>query len=119
LFEGFCGGIFSIAAPVFIAETSEASIRGALGSCFQLLLVTGVLFAYTVGAFVSWRWLSIICVVPTLVCELMLIFIPESPRYLLTIQDKDGAKNALMWFRGASSFDQVKQEFNYVSSNLF
>lgn len=33
---GVASGVTSIAAPVYIAETSSASVRGMLGSCFQV-----------------------------------------------------------------------------------
>ena len=60
---GFAGGSYALSAPVYIGETSEASLRGALGSCMQLVLCFGVLFCYAVGAAVDWVVLTGICVI--------------------------------------------------------
>ena len=60
---GFAGGSYALAAPVYIGETAEASLRGALGSCMQLSLVVGVLFCYSVGAGVDWVILTGICII--------------------------------------------------------
>ena len=65
---GFAGGSYALAAPVYIGETSEASMRGALGSCMQLSLTIGVLFCYAVGAGVDWVILTGICII--FPCEL-------------------------------------------------
>ena len=60
---GFAGGSYALAAPVYIGETAEASMRGALGSCMQLLLTVGILFCYALGAAVDWVILTGICII--------------------------------------------------------
>ena len=60
---GFAGGSYALAAPVYIGETSEASMRGALGSCMQLVLCVGVLFCYALGAALDWVVLTGICII--------------------------------------------------------
>ena len=57
-FSGFGGGSFSLAAPIYIAESCEANIRGGLGSMFQFMLVVGVLFNNGVGAAIDWVTLT-------------------------------------------------------------
>lgn len=115
---GFCGGSFSLAAPVFIGETAEDSIRGALGSGFQLMCVNGILFVYVVGAFVNWQWLSVICGVVPLVLLAAMIFIPESPRYLLMKGKNAEASKALCWLRGATSSQEVEDELRIVEMSV-
>ena len=44
VYVGFCGGAFTIAAPVFITETSDVNIRGALGSGFDMMITVGILY---------------------------------------------------------------------------
>lgn len=46
---GACVGIVSVAAPMYLSEIAENSIRGTLGTFFQLQLTVGVLIAYIVG----------------------------------------------------------------------
>lgn len=81
---GMAGGAFAVAAPVYTAEIAENSIRGALGSYFQLMVTVGVLFVYIVGGKVSAQLLSIICGVVPLVFGAIFFFMPESPEYLLS-----------------------------------
>ena len=60
---GFAGGSYALAAPVYIGETSEASMRGALGSCMQLMVTVGILFCYALGAAIDWVILTGICII--------------------------------------------------------
>ncbi|CAG7727730.1 unnamed protein product [Allacma fusca] len=41
---GYCGGAFSLAAPIFIAETADVDIRGKLSAGFDLMITVGMLF---------------------------------------------------------------------------
>jgi MFS family permease len=58
LITGFCGGLFCVASPMYIAEISDIKIRGLLSSFFQLMVVTGILFSYVLGAFIPIMWLA-------------------------------------------------------------
>ncbi|KAL7980911.1 hypothetical protein Chor_002065 [Crotalus horridus] len=49
LLTGFAGGVTSAAIPVYISEISHPGIRGALGSCPQIMAVLGALFLYALG----------------------------------------------------------------------
>ncbi|XP_069693151.1 facilitated trehalose transporter Tret1-like [Periplaneta americana] len=97
---GFAVGAVSVAAPTYIAELAESSIRGALGTLFQLQITIGVLFGYLAGMVGDPRALSLTC------CALPVLFLvtffcmPESPVFLLSKNRKDDAKKALQWFRG-------------------
>lgn len=58
----FPGGI-CVAAPMYIGEIAETSIRGSLGAFFQLFLTVGILFTFVVGGWTHWQTLSIISLV--------------------------------------------------------
>lgn len=58
--SGMCGGAVCVAAPVFTAEICQKEIRGNLGSYYQLLLASGIMFTYLIGGFMSIFWFSII-----------------------------------------------------------
>ncbi len=53
-------GGFSLAVPLYVSETAEVSIRGALGNLMQFMLTIGILFSNGVGALVSWEILTYI-----------------------------------------------------------
>uniref|UniRef100_A0A670KCV4 Major facilitator superfamily (MFS) profile domain-containing protein n=1 Tax=Podarcis muralis TaxID=64176 RepID=A0A670KCV4_PODMU len=49
LLTGFAGGVTSASIPVYISEISHPGVRGALGSCPQIMAVLGALFLYALG----------------------------------------------------------------------
>jgi SP family facilitated glucose transporter-like MFS transporter 8 len=77
-------GAVSVTVPMYIAELAESSIRGALGTLFQLQMTLGILFGYVVGTVGDHRVLSFAsCALPALffIC---FVWMPESPVFLLS-----------------------------------
>lgn len=72
-----------VVAPLYISEFVETSIRGSMGTCFQLFLTIGILFVFCAGAAVDWIQLSWMCLVLPIANLVGLFFIPESPIWLL------------------------------------
>lgn len=100
---GFCSGISSMVITTYIGEYASASIRGILGSSFQLMVTLGVLYAMGIGAFVgSWEVLAGVCAVPPALYFILLFFVKESPVYLLTKGKEDKAAASLQYFRGSN-----------------
>lgn len=96
LFSRFIGGLgiggSSVVGPVYVAELAPARWRGRMVGMFQVNIVLGVLLAYfsnyclerTHLPFALWRWQLGVAFVPAAVLLLLLIRIPESPRWLVT-----------------------------------
>jgi MFS transporter, SP family, galactose:H+ symporter len=86
-FVGACIGVASLVTPLYLAEMSPARIRGALVSLNQLAITVGIVVAYFVdyalAASGNWRWMFITAVFPAIVLILGMIFLPESPRWLV------------------------------------
>jgi len=84
---GFGVGAACIVSPMYIAEISPASIRGRLVLINQLANVAGALASYLVAYLLSfsgnWRWMFGSTVVPVAIFWIGLLFIPESPRWLV------------------------------------
>lgn len=104
-FLGIGGGAFCIAAPTYTAEIAQSSIRGTLGTFFQLMVTVGILFVYAVGAAVNVQVLSIICGVIPIAFGLIFFFMPESPHYYVEKTRYDDASKSLKWLRG-SRYDE-------------
>ncbi|XP_077989711.1 solute carrier family 2, facilitated glucose transporter member 8-like isoform X2 [Glandiceps talaboti] len=117
ILTGIAAGMCSLAVPVYIAETSTPSLRGFLGACFQVAVTLGILFAYLVGmAGLNYVWLALVgAMIPTLMIILM-IFMPETPRYLLSKNKRNDALGALTYLRG--SYIDVDEECCEIESNL-
>ncbi|NXX57914.1 GTR8 protein, partial [Scopus umbretta] len=85
---------------VYISEVSHPKVRGMLGSCVQLMVVTGILGAYIAGITLKWRWLAVLCSFPSCIMLLFMFFMPETPRYLLNQNKRSEAIAALRFLRG-------------------
>jgi sugar porter (SP) family MFS transporter len=86
---GLAIGVASVLAPLYIAEISPRAIRGRLVSLNQMAIVSGILLAYFVnwalahGGTSSWRWMFASAAVPSVAFFVALLFVPESPRFLV------------------------------------
>ena len=87
-------GASSVTAPIFISEISPAARRGKLVGLFQFNVVFGIVVSYCSNYLIglsglhSWRWMLGIQAVPSAVFLLILRFVPESPRWLITRRGK-------------------------------
>ncbi|KAJ9581440.1 hypothetical protein L9F63_023372, partial [Diploptera punctata] len=102
---GFATGASSVVAPLYTEEISETSIRGELGSYLDFAIVVAILYVYAFGAFVSYIWLCISCLVLTLFFAVTFFWMPESPMYLLSKGRKVDAEKSLRWLRNISTMD--------------
>ncbi|KAJ8715768.1 hypothetical protein PYW07_010250 [Mythimna separata] len=99
-FAGIATGGACVAAPMYIGEIAETSIRGSLGAFFQLFLTVGILFTFVVGGWTSWRTLSIISAVFPVLLVAVFWWMPETPQYLLGKNRRRDAEKSLRWLRG-------------------
>ena len=97
---GFCAGILTLSAPVYIAETSTPKARGFLGSGFQLSITCGVLTVYVVGTYLPWSYLAAVCAYFPLVQLLILCFMPETPTWLIKTNQIQQATEAVFFLYG-------------------
>lgn len=86
--------------PMYIAELAPAHRRGAQGVLFQMMICVGTLLAYAVGYLLgpsgSWEWMLGLAVIPAVIFVVMMLFLPESPRWLVGKQQALRAKAILM-----------------------
>ena len=102
LLIGLAGGAFCISAPQYTAEIAEKEIRGTLSSFFQLMMVSGILFVYCIGAGLTVVWFSVIGLIIPLIFGAVFFFMPESPTHLVNEGKDEAAVTSLKWLRGQS-----------------
>jgi len=96
-------GVSSVAAPTYISEISTPATRGRLGAMYQFNIVFGILIAFLsnyflqgVGGDNDWRWMLGVLAIPSIIYTLMVMGVPESPRWLISRKnDQAGAKKIL------------------------
>ncbi|XP_016321314.1 solute carrier family 2, facilitated glucose transporter member 8-like isoform X1 [Sinocyclocheilus anshuiensis] len=97
---GLASGVTSLVVPLYISETAHERVRGTMGSCVQLMVVTGIMGAYITGLFLDWQWLAITSSIPPTLMLVCMCFMPETPRFLLRQGKKREAEEALRFLRG-------------------
>ncbi|MEO8401185.1 MAG: sugar porter family MFS transporter [Gammaproteobacteria bacterium] len=120
LFIGLAIGIGSYTAPLYIAEIAPYELRGGLVSLNQLAITIGILCSYLINyAFTSfegsWRWMFGIGLVPAILLSIGMIFLPESPRWLIKQNMIDKAIKTLQSLRAKTD---VMQEVNEIKNSL-
>lgn len=96
-------GASTVAAPSYISEIAPAANRGRLVALYQFNIVFGILVAFISNYLLRdfgaepWRWMVGIEAVPALVYFVLAFFIPESPRWLITVKNRpELAKDTLL-----------------------
>lgn len=105
--SGIAAGLVSAAVPTYIAECSEAKMRGAMSTLPQLCVSSGILLSYMVGLGAmlrGWEWRNMLAfsLIPAALQFFSVTTLPESPRWLLTKHRPRKAVNALRRLRGKS-----------------
>lgn len=113
---GFSAGLFSGTAPSYVVEISIISIRGLLGACFQLCVTIGILLVYLFGAFLPWTTLAGIATIPTLFMAILMIFMPETPSWLVSKNKKSEAEQSLKALRGEDNDNE--QELTQLQDQI-
>jgi MFS family permease len=96
-------GVSSVAAPTYISEISTPRTRGRLVAMYQFNIVFGILIAFLSNYFLQgfggdndWRWMLGVMALPSLIYTLMVLGIPESPRWLISKRnDISGARSVM------------------------
>jgi len=102
LLGGVAIGIASTLSPLYIAEIAPARQRGLLVSLYQFAIVAGILLSYSVNYLLTsagpanWRWMFASAALPSIAFLFTLLFISESPRWLVQKGRVEEAKNFLV-----------------------
>ena len=83
-------GVLSVAIPLYITEVAPDSMRGRFLVAFQISITIGILLSYLVNylflssANSSWKISYYLLYLPVILQLLLISFIPESPRWLIS-----------------------------------
>lgn len=107
LLDGFGAGVVVTIVPVYISEIAPPETRGLLNTLPQFTGSLGMLFSYcmvfgmSLMGSPSWRLMLGVLSIPSLVClVLTLLFLPESPHWLVSKGRMAEAKRVLQRLRG-------------------
>ncbi len=116
---GAAVGAASVLSPAYISEVTPANIRGRLSSVQQIMIIGGLTGAFLANYFLAkgagsstsafwmgypaWRWMFWVQVVPAVLFFVTLLFIPESPRFLVAKGRDAEAEGVLARLFGAQA----------------
>ncbi|SDS34423.1 MFS transporter, SP family, arabinose:H+ symporter [Mucilaginibacter mallensis] len=118
LIGGLGVGAAAMISPMYIAETAPASLRGTLVALYQLAIVLGILLAYFSNYLFegagenNWRYMFISQLVPSFLFLVMLLFVPETPRWLVKKGFKQEALLILTKISGSVAANQEIEEID-------
>ena len=100
---GFAVGGATQTAPMYVAELAPPKYRGRLVLCFQIAIGVGIVISTIVGASesISWRISIGVAAVPAAIMLVLMLRLPESPRWLVKHDDRQNARTVLERVRPA------------------
>lgn len=112
-------GAIAVIVPMYIAEVMPAKDRGKYVALFQLLLTFGIVLAYIVDLLLTpsgnWRAMFGVVLLPAGLMLLGILFIPESPRWLV---GKCNDQQALAILMKSRTVRQAEQELIAINKSL-
>lgn len=110
-------GIASISTPMYIAEITPAAVRGRMVAVNQIAIMGGIAATSFVNYFIAhagnqawlietgWRWMFATGVLPAILFFVLLLLIPESPRWLVEMSRVEEARGILARVGGRAFAD--------------
>ncbi|XP_050034317.1 facilitated trehalose transporter Tret1-like isoform X1 [Dermacentor andersoni] len=111
---GIAVGITALTVAVFISEISPSNIRGLLNTGANAVLCVGILLTFSLGKFLSYRWLAAFCLAPSVIMALALFWVHESPHWLLQKGRRKAAIASLHFYQGP----KIAEELSALDANL-
>ncbi len=126
-FFRFIGGLgvgaSSVAAPIYISEISSSQNRGRLVALYQFNIVFGIFIAFIsnyllkgIGGTNDWRLMLGIEAVPALIYSVMVLGVPNSPRWLAVKKRDD--EGSLLVLKLIYSKDKALEKLNEIKEHI-
>jgi MFS transporter, SP family, galactose:H+ symporter len=116
---GVAVGITSVTAPLYLAEIAPPHNRGAFVCIHQFAISVGILVAYAINYLFStqgaWRWMFGIGMAPAIFQFCGMLFLPESPSWLMANGHTEKAYGVLKRIRKRTSWVKHLPEMKHVA----
>lgn len=128
---GMAVGAASVMTPAYISEVAPSAYRGRLATIQQVAIIGGLFMAFLSNyvlawisssataelwfGFATWRWMFWMELLPAAVFLVALLFIPESPRYLISSGRESEARRVLGL---VIEDDEVDGKFDEINATL-
>jgi MFS family permease len=118
---GLAVGSAALVVPLYLAEIAPTEVRGAIAALNQLMIVAGILAAFIVNAILAssgdWRLMLGLAAVPSLILLVAMLFMPETPRYLVRAGEEERAREVLEDLPGDERPEERIEEIREVEQH--
>lgn len=127
-------GLASMISPMYIAEMAPPEKRGNLVAWNQFAIIFGMLVVYFVNYtialqgnaqwlnMIGWRWMFASEIIPAILFLSLLMFVPETPRFLVMTGKPNKALNVLEHLfpmkEAKQQLEEIKESFSNKDSSL-
>lgn len=124
LLDGVGIGFASVVGPLYISEIAPAKIRGSLVTLNNVAITGGILVSYitnqviaslAIGAGLSWRLMLGLGMAPAVILFGGIVFMPESPRWLVEQDQEQQARSILRRIRDGANIDAEMEDILRMS----
>src|ERR1019366_3422625 len=118
---GLAVGGVSLLSPMYVSEVAPPSIRGRMGTVYQMSIVIGLLSSYSINYLLrnmgphNWRWMFLTGVVPSTVFLILIALAPETPRFLVRIGK---TREAFLLVERISGKETAQAEISAITESL-
>ncbi|KAK4874658.1 hypothetical protein RN001_014018 [Aquatica leii] len=124
---GLAGGAQISILQLYVGEIADKNIRGKLAVFPTANAQVGLLIGLGIGPFVSFQAYSIICAVIALVYGVTVLFIPQSPYFLMKKDKEQDAQKSLQMLiatlrtknKNEASLQEIRSTIEYQTKNKF
>ena len=119
ILQGFAGCSMTFILPIYVTETAELRVQGALCNVMQLMITAGIAFAngLAINSVADWLQTSAIFTAISAVVAFVVLFLPNSPVYYLRQGKTESARKSLEWLRG-KNYSGLDNELEMIKERL-
>ncbi len=123
-FLGLAVGAASTTVPVYLAELAPFERRGSLVTRNEVMIVVGQFAAFVINAIIFnvwgehpgvWRYMLAVAVLPAIALLIGMLFLPESPRWLISKHRDDQAFEVLKQVRSQERAEAEMKEVELLA----
>ena len=113
IISGIVFGLFQSNGKVYNAEIAHPDFRGSLGTIIGNMFALGSVYTYLTGYLIrSWRTIAWLQLIPSCLLGLSVIFVPDSPYWLVERGREEEARRSLIRLRGRNY--NIDEEFEEI-----